>query len=170
MEVTAQQRTLSFICLSRRRPEAKTYSEGQTWKAVFTLCCVELNRTASDNCRFSILSPKEPFFCSKEGYLAPTPALQCAYAASNAKKSKKKKSWHNTFCSANVSSSFVGFPPFLSLFSGVVFTEDKISHHFLATEQSDRALQCLQLTLLALSSPPSIWESEQSRGGWHDCL
>ncbi|KAI4807407.1 hypothetical protein KUCAC02_027214, partial [Chaenocephalus aceratus] len=41
--------------------------------------------------------------------------------------------------------------------------EDKIRHCFMATEQSDAALQCLQLTLLALSSPPSIWESEQSR-------
>lgn len=49
-------------------------------------------------------------------------------------------------------------------------SEDKISHHFLAMEQSDTALQCLQLTLVALSSPPSIWESEQSCGGWHDCL
>lgn len=37
-----------------------------------------------------------------------------------------------------------------------------INNSVMATDQTDAALQCLQLTLLALSSSPSIWESEQS--------
>lgn len=97
----------------------------------------------------------EYIFCSCR---APSLLIQRVSTASKAKLGQTL--WFST----KLECSFVELPPFFGLFSQL-FTENKISHHFMATEQSDTALQCLQLTLLALSSPPSIWESEQSRGG-----